>query len=127
MTWTVFLTGLMIDGTASFAAYAIVIYAFTRAPIALVTTLRETGIVCALLIGVGILKERLDLAKLASTFATLTGAALLRLAQCFGVANDRAWLDRCCDNSTPAKLVRVTVVNGCPDPTVCSRVAKTRW
>lgn len=45
-----------------------------------VTALRETSIVFALLIGVGVLKERLDPAKLVSTGLTVFGAALLRLA-----------------------------------------------
>ncbi len=68
----------LIGGGASFGAYALVIWAFTQAPIALVTALRETSIVFALLIGVFFLKERLDLVKLASTMTTLLGAALLR-------------------------------------------------
>ncbi|WP_308915531.1 DMT family transporter [Jannaschia sp. LMIT008] len=68
----------LLGGTASFAAYAIVIWAFTQAPIALVTALRETSIVFALLIGVFFLGERLDLAKVVSTMVTIAGAALLR-------------------------------------------------
>lgn len=68
-------------GGASFIAYAIVTWAFTQAPIALVTALRETSIVFALLIGVVILKERLDLAKVLSTMTVLIGAALLRLVR----------------------------------------------
>lgn len=71
----------IIGGTASFAAYAIVIWAFTQAPIALVTALRETSIVFAVLIGVGIFKERLDRAKIIAVAATLLGAGLLRVAQ----------------------------------------------
>jgi len=70
-----------IGGGASFAAYAIVTWAFTQAPIALVTALRETSIVFALLIGVFFLKERLDLMKVLSTMTVLIGAALLRLAR----------------------------------------------
>ena len=70
-----------IGGGASFAAYAIVTWAFTQAPIALVTALRETSIVFALLIGVFFLKERLDLMKVLSTMTVLVGAALLRLAR----------------------------------------------
>ena len=70
-----------IGGSASFAAYAIVTWAFTQAPIALVTALRETSIVFALLIGVVVLKERLDLMKVLSTMTVLIGAALLRLAR----------------------------------------------
>lgn len=68
-------------GGASFIAYAIVTWAFTQAPIALVTALRETSIVFALLIGVFFLKERLDLMKVFSTMTVLIGAALLRLAR----------------------------------------------
>lgn len=68
-------------GGASFIAYAIVTWAFTQAPIALVTALRETSIVFALLIGVFFLKERLDLMKVLSTMTVLIGAALLRLAR----------------------------------------------
>ena len=68
-------------GGASFAAYAIVTWAFTQAPIALVTALRETSIVAALLIGVFLLGERLSLARAASIMTTLIGVALLRLAR----------------------------------------------
>lgn len=75
--WRVVLVG----GGASFAAYALVVNAFMHAPIALVTALRETSIVFALLIGVGFLGERLDLGKVVSTLLTLCGAALLRLSK----------------------------------------------
>jgi len=71
----------LIGGSASFAAYALVIWSFTQAPIALVTALRETSIIFALLIGVVLLKEKLDLAKIVSTAITLIGVALLRLAK----------------------------------------------
>jgi len=69
-----------IAGGASFAAYAIVTWAFTQAPIALVTALRETSIVFALLIGVFFLKERLDIIKVFSTMTTLIGAFMLRFS-----------------------------------------------
>ncbi len=68
-------------GTASYVAYALVVWAFTQAPIALVTALRETSIVFALLIGVGVLHERLDLAKVISTMVTIAGAVVLRFAR----------------------------------------------
>ena len=73
--------GLLVGGPASFAAYGIVVWAFTKAPIAMVTALRETSIVFALMIGVGLLRERLNLAKLAATTATILGAALLKSAR----------------------------------------------
>jgi uncharacterized membrane protein len=67
-----FLTG----GGCSFTAYALAMWAFTQAPIALVTAVRETSIVFALLIGVLFLKEKLDIAKVFATFLTVTGAPL---------------------------------------------------
>ena len=70
-----------VAGSASFVAFSIIIWAFTQAPIALVTALRETSIVFALLIGVFLLKERMDLRKVLSTMMTLLGAALLRMAR----------------------------------------------
>lgn len=71
----------VVGGCASFIAYALVIWAFTHAPIALVTALRETSIIFALFIGVFFLKEKLNLAKVFSTLVTLFGAALLRLSK----------------------------------------------
>jgi drug/metabolite transporter (DMT)-like permease len=68
-------------GSASFLAYALVVWAFTQAPIPLVTALRETSVVFALIIGVWFLNEKLDLAKVLSTFVTLLGAALLRFSK----------------------------------------------
>ncbi len=71
----------LLGGGASFAAYALAIWAFTQAPIALVTALRETSIIFALFIGVLFLKERLNLVKVLSTAMTLSGAVLLRLSR----------------------------------------------
>ena len=66
-------------GGASFFAYAMVTWAFTVAPIPLVTALRETSIVFALLLGVFVLKERLDPMKVLATMCTLLGVGLLRV------------------------------------------------
>ena len=74
-------TAFLFGGAASFAAYALVVWAFTQAPIALVTALRETSIVFALLIGAFVLRERIDLPRIASTFVTLVGVGLLRLSR----------------------------------------------
>lgn len=52
-----------------------------HAPIALVSALRETGIVFAAIIGVVALKERLDLARAASIASTIAGTALLKLVR----------------------------------------------
>ncbi len=70
---------LLIGGSFSFIAYACVTWAFTQAPIALVTALRETSILFALLIGVFHLKERLSPLKLISCLIAMFGAALIRL------------------------------------------------
>ncbi len=72
---------MVYGGGASFVAYALVTWSFTQVPIALVTALRETSIIFALLIGVFFLKERLSLRKVFSTFTTLLGAILLRYAR----------------------------------------------
>lgn len=69
----------LIGGSASFLAYSFVIWAFTHAPIALVTALRETSIIFALLIGVLLMGERLSLGKVLSTMITLIGVILLRV------------------------------------------------
>lgn len=66
-------------GCASFIAYALVIWAFTMAPIAIVTAMRETSIIFALFLGVFVLKERLDLIKVFASMVTLLGAGLLRI------------------------------------------------
>lgn len=70
-----------IGGSASFLAYALVTWAFTQAPIALVTALRETSVIFALLIGVVFLRESINLGKLVCTFLSLLGAVLLRFAK----------------------------------------------
>ncbi len=65
-------------GVASFLAYLMVVWAFTQAPIALVTALRETSIIFAVLIGVFIFKERLNVAKIFAIGLALCGVVLLR-------------------------------------------------
>lgn len=71
----------MLGGGSSFVAYSLVVWAFTQAPIALVTALRETSIIFALLIGVFFLNERLNIAKVFSTSLTVFGAVLLRISR----------------------------------------------
>lgn len=71
----------LIGGSASYLAYAMMIWAFTQAPIALVTALWEISIVFALVIGTVFPRERLDLAKVASTLVTVSGAVLLRFSR----------------------------------------------
>ena len=46
---------LIIGGSASYLAYSLIMYAFSKAPIAVVMALRETSIVFAILLGVCLL------------------------------------------------------------------------
>ena len=71
----------LLAGGASFTAFALVIWAFTQAPIALVAALRETSVIFALLIGVVVLKERLNLLKVFATAVTTSGVLLTRLTR----------------------------------------------
>jgi hypothetical protein len=71
----------LIGGEASLTAYAIVIWAFTQAPIALRAALLKTCIVFALAIGIFFLKGCLNVIKLLSTFPTVLDPALLRYAK----------------------------------------------
>ncbi len=57
-----------IGGTFSYIVYGIVVWGFTQAPIALITALRETSIIFALLIGIIFLKEKFTLLKVIATF-----------------------------------------------------------
>lgn len=72
-------TTFLVGGAASFGAYAIAMWAFTRAPIALVAALRETSIVMAMLIGVAVLGERVGVGRVVSTLVTALGVLLLRI------------------------------------------------
>lgn len=71
---------LWLGGSASVLAYVLVVWAMTQAPIALVTALRETSTIFALVIGVIFLKERLTWAKILATSLTAFGVLLLRYA-----------------------------------------------
>jgi len=69
-----------IGGTLSYIVYGIVIWGFTQAPIALITALRETSIIFALLIGTFFLKEKLNLLKICSVLIIFLGIVMLRLS-----------------------------------------------
>ncbi len=64
---------------ASYAAYAIAVWAMTVAPIALVTALRETSILFAVLIGWLALGEPMDRAKGVAALLMVAGVVLMRL------------------------------------------------
>jgi drug/metabolite transporter (DMT)-like permease len=69
----------VIAGLMSYGSSWLVIWALALAPMALVSALRETSIVFAVLIGVIFLRERLSLTRLASVAMTLIGTTLLKL------------------------------------------------
>jgi len=68
----------LLAGLASLLAYWIVIWAMTLAPFALVSALRETSVVFAVLVGVVLLKERLSMLRLTAIAVTLVGVVLLK-------------------------------------------------
>ncbi len=68
-----------IAGLASYVAYTIVVWAMTQAPIALVTALRETSILFAVLIGWLLFGERMGWGKALAAALIVGGAALTRL------------------------------------------------
>jgi drug/metabolite transporter (DMT)-like permease len=68
-----------LGGALSLAAYWIVIWAMTVAPIPIVAALRETSILFALLIGTFWLGERVTRVRLASILLVVAGLLLMRL------------------------------------------------
>jgi drug/metabolite transporter (DMT)-like permease len=68
-------------GIMSYGGSWIVIWAMTKAPLALVSALRETGVVFAVMIGALVLKEAVNLRRLASIATTLTGTTMLKLGR----------------------------------------------
>jgi drug/metabolite transporter (DMT)-like permease len=74
------IAGVM-SGLTSYASSWMIIWAMTKIPIPLVSALRETSIIFAVAIGVIVLKERLNLAKLAAISATLIGTTILKFSR----------------------------------------------
>ena len=68
----------LVGGTISFLVYAIIIWAFTQAPIPVVSALRETSIIFALLIGTLFLKEKFTLLKTAAVMTIFFGIIVLK-------------------------------------------------
>jgi drug/metabolite transporter (DMT)-like permease len=67
-------------GALSAGAYAISVWAMTKAPVALVASLRETSVLFATLIGARLLKERLTLRRWAGVVAVVVGVVALKAA-----------------------------------------------
>ena len=70
----------LIGGALSAGAYAISVWAMTKAPVALVASLRETSVLFATLIGARLLKERLTLRRWAGVGAVVIGVVALKAA-----------------------------------------------
>jgi drug/metabolite transporter (DMT)-like permease len=64
----------------SFIAYTTVIWAMTKAPIAMVAALRETSVLFAALISIVVLKEPLRIARIVAAGMIVSGLILIRLA-----------------------------------------------
>ena len=69
----------LLGGFCSVAAYGIVLWAMTRAPVAAVAALRETSVLFAALIGTLLLKEGFGFARLAGAVSVVAGVAALKL------------------------------------------------
>jgi drug/metabolite transporter (DMT)-like permease len=69
----------LLGGFCSVAAYAIVLWAMTRAPVAAVAALRETSVLFAAIIGTVLLKEGFGVARLVGAASVVAGVAALKL------------------------------------------------
>jgi drug/metabolite transporter (DMT)-like permease len=69
----------VLSGVASFAAYAIVIWAQTRAPLATVAALREVSIVVGAILGAVLFHERFGRWRVVGSALAVAGIALLQL------------------------------------------------
>ncbi len=74
--WQIGLTG----GICTLTAYALVLWAMTQAPLAVVAALRETSILFATILSALLLKERFGWTRHAAALLLVLGAAALRLA-----------------------------------------------
>ncbi|MEP7330410.1 MAG: EamA family transporter, partial [Betaproteobacteria bacterium] len=69
----------LIGGFFSVAAYAIVLWAMTRAPVAAIAALRETSVVFAAIIGAVVLKEGFGYVRIAGAILVVAGVAALKI------------------------------------------------
>lgn len=71
---------VLVGGGLSAAAYAIAVWAMTKAPVALVASLRETSVLFATLIGARLLHERLSARRWGGVIAVVLGVLALKAA-----------------------------------------------
>jgi drug/metabolite transporter (DMT)-like permease len=80
--FTCFKTGWrrgLLGGGLSLASYSLVLWAMTRAPIALIAALRETSVVFAAIIAASLLKEPITPLRYASIFIVTAGAITMKV------------------------------------------------
>jgi drug/metabolite transporter (DMT)-like permease len=70
----------LVGGGLSAAAYAISVWAMTKAPVAMVASLRETSVLFATLIGARLLREKLNARRWAGAVAVVAGVIALKAA-----------------------------------------------
>jgi len=68
-----------VGGTLSYIVYAIVVWAFTKAPIPLVAALRESGIIFSIIIGIFLLNEKISIYKIISIILIFLGVMGLKI------------------------------------------------
>ena len=68
-----------IGGTFSYIAYVITVWAFTKAPVPMVSALRESSIIFAILIGYFYLKDKVNFYKIVSILLIFLGVLGLKL------------------------------------------------
>ena len=68
-----------IGGTFSYIAYVITVWAFTKAPVPMVSALRESSIIFAIFIGYFYLKDKVNFYKIASIILIFIGVLGLKL------------------------------------------------
>ena len=70
----------LVGGLAAFVGYAVVVWAMTRAPIAVIAALRETSVLFAALVGVALLGEPFRSQRAVAALVIFLGVVALRLA-----------------------------------------------
>ena len=69
----------LLGGATTLASYALVLWAMTQAPIALVAAVRESSVIFGMIIGFVVFKERMTAVRVAAVAMVLSGIAIIRL------------------------------------------------
>ena len=68
-----------VGGTLSYVVYGVIVWSFTKAPIPLVSALRESSIIFSIFIGFFFLKERINFVKIVSVAIIFLGIILIKI------------------------------------------------